>query len=356
MKTNKKFISISTSYLAKIAILTAISFLLYFFCKFNLPFMFPSFLEIQFSELPALLAGFSMGPISGCLVVIIKCLIKMPFTSTAFVGELTDIVIGIAFVLPASIIYRIKKDKKHAILGLISGIALVAIMSVILNRFVSIPFYTQFYFNGNFQIIVNSLSVLYPKITANNFYAYYLLLGVVPFNLLRSLIVSILAFLLYKRLSRLLHWEGTKINNVSESNVRNCVYNSYSVSDTQNLAKKLAHTLIGGEIIVLEGDLGAGKTTFTKGLALELGIKQDDVNSPTFTIMKEYKGKINLYHYDMYRLNADELSELGLEENLNSPDGICVIEWNKFSNLTNIIKVTIQRIGKNSRKITIGEE
>lgn len=105
---NPKF---STAYIAKMAILTAIAFILYAFAKFNLPFMFPSFLEIQISELPALLAGFSMGPISGCLVVIIKCLLKFPLTTTAYVGESTDILLGIAFVLPASLIYYFHKDK-----------------------------------------------------------------------------------------------------------------------------------------------------------------------------------------------------------------------------------------------------
>lgn len=355
-KKSKRIITFSTSYLAKIAILTALSFVLYFFAKFNVPVIFPAFLELQFSELPALLAGFSMGPVSGCLVIILKCLIKMPFSSTNMVGELTDIVIGIAFVLPSSIIYSLKKDKKHAIIGLLTSIFLVEIMAVILNRFVSIPFYTQLYFNGNFGVLVKMLSTLYPKINADNFYTYYLLLGVVPFNLLRSLIVAILTFLLYKRLSKVLHWEGIKIIKIDQNNVRNCEFKSLSVSDTTDLAKTLAKTLKGGEIIVLEGDLGAGKTTFTKGLAMALKINEDSVNSPTFTIMKEYDGTLKLYHYDMYRLeNTDEVAELGLEENFNDPNGVCVIEWNKFNNLNNVINVKIERAGKNSRRITIGE-
>jgi tRNA threonylcarbamoyl adenosine modification protein YjeE len=341
--------------MAKIAILTAVSFLLYFFAKFNLPAIFPGFLEFQISELPALLAGFSMGPVSGCLVVTLKCLLKMPFTSTNMVGELTDIVIGIAYVLPSSIIYSVRKSKKNALIGLSVGIVFVEIIAVLLNRFVSVPFYTQFFFGGNFSILINMLSSLYPKINADNFYAYYLLLGVVPFNLLRSLIVAILTFLLYKRLSGILHWEGSMAVKIDEKNVRKSCFRSKSVTDTYNLAKTLANTLKGGEIIVLDGDLGAGKTTFTKGLAKAIGIDENSVNSPTFTIMKEYDGKLKLYHYDMYRLNSDEISELGLEENFNEPQSVCVIEWNKFDNLKNVINVRIENTGKNSRNITIGE-
>lgn len=352
----KKLIKFSSSYLAKLAILTAISFVLYTYVKFPLPFMFPSFLDMQFSELPALLAGFSMGPFSGCLVIVLKCLMKLPLSSTSFVGELTDIIIGIAFVLPASIIYRISKDKKHAITGLLTGTLLTVIVSVIINRFVSIPFYVEVFFGSNWQILINMLSVLYPGITRSNFYTYYLLLGIVPFNILRSFVVSFLTFLLYKRLSKLLHWEGTKITRPVITNIRHCQFLSKSISDTYYFADKLAKTLKGGEIITLNGDLGAGKTTFTKGIAKALGINQNSVTSPTFTIMKGYEGTLKLYHFDMYRIEkAEELTELGLEEVLNDPSGVCVIEWNKFESLNNVIDVKIERVDENTRKFTIGE-
>ena len=134
----------SAAYVAKLALLTAIAFALYL-AKFNLPMMFPSFLEIQFSELPALLAGFSMGPVAGVLVVVLKCLLKMPLTSTNFVGELTDILIGIALVLPASLIYLKHKDKKHAAIGLAVGTLCEIVFAIIINRFISIPFYTELY-------------------------------------------------------------------------------------------------------------------------------------------------------------------------------------------------------------------
>ena len=108
----------SAGNIAVMGILTAISFILYMFVKFPLPFMFPSFLDMQISDLPALLGGFALGPVEGALIIIIKCCIKMPFTSTACIGELGDIAIGVANVLPAALIYRFFKNRKGAISAL----------------------------------------------------------------------------------------------------------------------------------------------------------------------------------------------------------------------------------------------
>ena len=108
--------------LAKLAILSAISYILYMFVKFPLPMLFPSFLDLQISDLPALIGGFAMGPWYGCIIIVVKCLLKMPFTGTACVGELGDIVMGIAFVLPASFIYKYHKTRKGALLSLAVGV------------------------------------------------------------------------------------------------------------------------------------------------------------------------------------------------------------------------------------------
>ena len=140
MQIGKKKITLkmSAAYVAKLALLTALAFALYM-AKFNLPFMFPGFLEMQFSELPALLAGFSMGPVAGVLVVALKCVFKLPLTSTAFVGELTDMLLGVVFVLPAAILYRLKKDRKHALIGLAAGTVLATVAAGIVNRYISVP-------------------------------------------------------------------------------------------------------------------------------------------------------------------------------------------------------------------------
>lgn len=334
----------TTAYIAKVAILTAISFILYAFAKFPLPFMFPGFLEIQISELPALLAGFSMGPVSACIVIVLKCLFKLAMSHTGNVGELTDILLGISFVLPASVIYQLHKDKKHALIGLAVGSAILTVLSLVVNRFISIPFYAKLY---GFDAVVGMVSSLYENVTVDNFYTYYLLIGVLPFNILRCIIVSGLTFVLYKRLSKILHWDGSKMKKTTDIFSKHTVKN---VEETYALAKRIADTLQGGEVILLNGDLGAGKTTFTKGLAKALGI-EDEVTSPTFTILNVYEdGRLKLNHLDMYRVDsADELAELGIEDCFDD-ESVTVIEWNKFERFDGkVIEINITHTGENER-------
>lgn len=101
---------------------------------------------------------------------------------------------------------------------------------------------------------------------------------------------------------------------------------SHSPEETWELAKKLAPILSEGDVINLSGDLGAGKTVFTKGLAEGLGI-DEPVTSPTFTLIREYQGRLPLYHFDVYRLaDPDELDELGVDEYFYG-DGVSVVEW-----------------------------
>ncbi|MDD2432456.1 MAG: tRNA (adenosine(37)-N6)-threonylcarbamoyltransferase complex ATPase subunit type 1 TsaE [Clostridia bacterium] len=103
-------------------------------------------------------------------------------------------------------------------------------------------------------------------------------------------------------------------------------YQSFSPEETLALAKKLGAKLQGGEILVLEGDLGAGKTHFVKGLAEGLGVKES-VTSPTFTLLHLYEGRLPLAHFDVYRLSSSEaFEELGYEEYF-SDSGVTAIEW-----------------------------
>lgn len=343
-QTLKKFKSpkFSAAYVAKMAILTAISFLLYYLGRFvKLPFMFPSFFDMQISELPALLAGFSLGPLSGCMVIVFKCLLKLPLSSTLYVGELTDMLLGVTFVLPASLIYRLRKDKNskksgviHALVGLIAGSLLMSGVAIIVNAYISVPFYVELFFHGDFDGIVGMLNALYKGITAENFYTYYLLLGVLPFNLLRCIIISALTFAIYKRLSKLLHWEGSSLTKKNDAPQIVGTHQIGSVEETYNLADKLASELDGGEIILLEGDLGAGKTTFAKGIAKALGV-EEEVTSPTFSLLNVYEsGRLKLNHIDLYRVeNEEELAELGIAESLGQ-DSVTIIEWNKLSALS----------------------
>ncbi|MBM7573620.1 tRNA (adenosine(37)-N6)-threonylcarbamoyltransferase complex ATPase subunit type 1 TsaE [Aquibacillus albus] len=102
---------------------------------------------------------------------------------------------------------------------------------------------------------------------------------------------------------------------------------TYTSEETMKLAEKLALLVRPGAVITLEGDLGAGKTTFTKGLGISLGVTRT-INSPTFTIVKEYMGELPLYHMDVYRLE-DSDEDIGFDEYFNGP-GITVVEWASF--------------------------
>ncbi|RDY66680.1 MULTISPECIES: tRNA (adenosine(37)-N6)-threonylcarbamoyltransferase complex ATPase subunit type 1 TsaE [Halobacillus] len=104
-------------------------------------------------------------------------------------------------------------------------------------------------------------------------------------------------------------------------------WRSSSTEETQQMAEKLGQRLQPGDVLTLEGDLGAGKTTFTKGLGKGLGVKRT-INSPTFTIMKEYQGRIPFYHMDVYRLEESD-EDLGFDEYFEG-DGVTVVEWAQF--------------------------
>jgi tRNA threonylcarbamoyladenosine biosynthesis protein TsaE len=105
---------------------------------------------------------------------------------------------------------------------------------------------------------------------------------------------------------------------------KECTVDTFSEEETKVLARTIARHLKPGDVIALEGDLGAGKTTFAQGIAKALGIS-GPVDSPTFTIIKEYEGTLPLYHMDVYRIDSPE-EELGLEEYFYG-DGVCLVEW-----------------------------
>ena len=130
-------------------------------------------------------------------------------------------------------------------------------------------------------------------------------------------------------------------------------YISKSIKQTLKIGEEFAKTLKGGDVVLLHGDLGAGKTAFTKGVAKGLKINKE-ITSPTYAYMNDYDGV--LYHYDCYRLTSGEDAEaLGLTDYFYG-DGVCVIEWSeniKSVLPTDVINVTINKIDQNTREIII---
>ena len=130
---------------------------------------------------------------------------------------------------------------------------------------------------------------------------------------------------------------------------------THSPEETEKIGEALAKSLQPGTILAYRGDLGAGKTAFTRGLARGLGCKET-VTSPTYTIVNEYLGgRLPLFHFDMYRLaSSDDLWDIGWEDYLER-EGVCAVEWseNVADAMEDAITVTIEKLGETTRQITI---
>jgi len=183
--------------MTKIAILSVIAYVIMFF---ETPiFFFPPFLQMDFSDLPALLGGLAMGPAAGILIQLMKNLLHFVTKSaTGGAGELANFIVGVALILPATIAYKRKRTKKTAIMGMAVGVVLMAVVAGIANYFVLIPFYARFMPIDQIIAMSNAVnSVIVDKFTL-------VLYGVLPFNLLKGFIVMLLTALLYKKLSPIL--------------------------------------------------------------------------------------------------------------------------------------------------------
>ena len=134
-------------------------------------------------------------------------------------------------------------------------------------------------------------------------------------------------------------------------------FQTHSPEETRKIGQRIGETLKAGDVIALIGDLGAGKTCLTQGIARGVGIASHEiVNSPSYTLINEYAGEIPIYHIDLYRLkHHGEIVDLGLEEYLGG-NGICIIEWaDRMSNLlpANYIQVTMTWVDESTRRIEL---
>jgi len=190
--------SFSVAYIARIGILSAVAAVLMYFPVLKFPFM-PSFLTLDFAEFPALLASFAMGPVSGVLVCLIKNLIHLPTSSTGFVGELSNFLLGCFFVIPAGLIYKNKKTFKRAVFASIIGSVSMAFFGFFTNLFITYPLY--------YKILAPESVILgmYKKILSIvESIPEALLIFNVPFTLFKGLCSVLIVFLIYKRISKLL--------------------------------------------------------------------------------------------------------------------------------------------------------
>ena len=215
----------SSTRIAMIALFSALAAILYIF-NFSLPFAFPSFLEFRFSDVPVLIGTFALGPLSGCVIVVMMVLIKLVCvsTSTMFVGDAADILVGIALVIPVGLIYQRRRTFRGALLGLAVGSLVSTALAVLLNRFALVPAYVYLMFGGSWDLMLGMVTSLFPSCTRENFYSLYLWAAILPFNLLRCLVASLITLPVYKHISRAINRLNAKLTPKKRTGERSSRY------------------------------------------------------------------------------------------------------------------------------------
>lgn len=185
--------------LTRCGLLAAMAVILYYI---EIPVV--AFYKLDLSTMPAILAGFAMGPMQGAAVVIVKNLVHMLGTSTACVGEAADILMSCAFVIPASLLYRRNKTRKGALRAMLAGGAAMTVAGVLVNYFILIPAY-QVLMNLPLEVIIGMGQKVLSFVDSTLKLVIFI---TAPFNLLKAAVLSGTTYLLYKRVSPLLHQRG----------------------------------------------------------------------------------------------------------------------------------------------------
>lgn len=196
MDTTKRTSKVNVRYLTVTAMLSAVAYIL-MFLDFSVPFM-PGFIKMDLSELPALIGSFAMGPVCGVIVCLVKNILHLFITSTGGVGELSNFILGVAFVFPAGLIYKHKKSRKNALIGSLLGAVIMAAFSIVSNYFLVYPVYYNFMPEETvlaaYQAIVPSMKNMLQCLVCFN----------MPFTLVKGLFSVVITFLVYKHISPIL--------------------------------------------------------------------------------------------------------------------------------------------------------
>ena len=197
---NKKKKTVNVRYLAATGVFAAVSTVL-MMLSFSVPFM-PAFIKLDFSELPALIASFSMGPVYGVAVCLIKNLINLTMTTTFGIGELSNFVLGCCLVVPAGLVYKFKKTRTSALVSALVGSLAMALVGLASNYFVMYPIYQNFM---PIDVIINMYAEIFPGVAtlipgASPLFNCLLIFNV-PFTFMKGALVTFVTFLIYKRIS-----------------------------------------------------------------------------------------------------------------------------------------------------------
>lgn len=192
-------------FVARIGVFSAISAVLYVVpvFSFNLPFL-PGFLSIHVDEIPIFVAGFAYGPLSAFMVILVKTVIKLPFTSTLCVGELADLIFSTAFVIPAAIIYKKKRNLKGVAIGFGVSTIIQIVVAMVMNVYAMLPFY-MYVMGFTEEALLGMCQAANPAIT--NLGWPYAFLAVLPLNVIKDAIVIVVTFLVYRSLHVFLRYQ-----------------------------------------------------------------------------------------------------------------------------------------------------
>lgn len=194
--TNKK--KVKTNHLTVTAMLSALAFVL-MYIEISVPIM-PAFVKFDFSDLPALIGAFALGPIYGVIIELVKNVIHLIVSQSMFIGELSNFILGAVFTFVAGFIYKRNKTKNMALVGGISGAVIMGLVSVVSNLLIVYPVYVAVYFGGDVQTCINMYQVITPFIHLNSLLSCLLIFNL-PFTIVKGLIDVIITFLVYKKIS-----------------------------------------------------------------------------------------------------------------------------------------------------------
>ncbi|NLM55984.1 MAG: ECF transporter S component [Clostridiales bacterium] len=197
INASKKRVSLRT--IAKIGILAAVSFVLMFIEVVVFPAV--PFYKLDISQSVVMIGGFALGPVAAVIINFIKSLLHLTVSSSAGVGEIADFITGICLTVPAAIIYKRKKTRGRALIGMGVGIITMTIAAVLANYYILLPFFSAM-FNIDIANIVAMGTKMFPSVDT---VFEFLLLCTAPFNIIKGIVCSFVCYLLYKRVSKVLH-------------------------------------------------------------------------------------------------------------------------------------------------------
>ena len=189
---------VKTHHITVSAMLSALAFVL-MYIEISVPIM-PAFVKFDFSDLPALLGAFALGPIYGVIIELVKNLLHLIVSQSMFIGELSNFILGAVFTFIAGFIYRLHKTKRMALIAGLSGAVIMGIVSIFSNLFIVYPVYVSVYFGGDVNVCISMYQAIVPMLHLDSLLSCLLIFNL-PFTIVKGIIDVLITFAVYKKIS-----------------------------------------------------------------------------------------------------------------------------------------------------------